>query len=76
MISFTTSLLISYGNYSIVFILYSVVLTITGALLSLVWFHAQVTNNIDKALDHNDLKNMALEIIFPPILFMLSISVL
>ena len=35
LISFTTSLLIIYGNYPIVFLLYSSVLTIAGALLSL-----------------------------------------
>jgi uncharacterized membrane protein len=36
LISFSTSLLISYGNYSFVFIFYSAILAITGALLSLI----------------------------------------
>jgi uncharacterized membrane protein len=75
LISFTTSLLISYGNYSIVFILYSVVLTIAGSLLSLIWIHAKATNHIDNTLDDTKIINITLETIAPPIIFMLSIPV-
>jgi uncharacterized membrane protein len=75
LISFTTSLLISFGNYSIVFILYSTVLTIAGVLLSLIWIHAKVTNHIDNSLDDTEIMNITLETIVPPIIFMLSIPV-
>jgi uncharacterized membrane protein len=75
LISFTTSLLISYGNYSIVFILYSTVLTITGVLLSLIWIHAKVTKHIDNTLDNTKIMNITLETISPPIIFLLSIPV-
>jgi uncharacterized membrane protein len=75
LISFTTSLLIRYGNYSIVFILYSAVLAITGTLLSLIWIHAKVTNHIDKELNETNIMNITLESIVPPIIFMLSIPV-
>ena len=43
LISFTTSLQINYGYYPIIFIIYSIVLTITGALLSLIWIHAKIS---------------------------------
>jgi uncharacterized membrane protein len=75
LISFTTSLLISFGNYSIIFILYSTVLTLAGALLSIIWIHAKGTNHIDNTLDNNTIMNITLETMFPPLLFVLSIPV-
>ena len=55
--------------------MYSTVLTITGALLSLIWIHAKVTNYIDNKLDNTKIMNITLETIAPPIIFMLSIPV-
>jgi uncharacterized membrane protein len=75
LISFTTSFLISYGKYSIVFILYSAVLTITGLLLTLIWHHAKVTNHIDNTLDNTQIMNITLETMSTPIIFILSIPV-
>ncbi len=73
LISFTTSLLISFGRYSFIFIIYSTVLTITGALLALIWIHSKVTNHIDKTTDKNKIMNVLLEDMLIPSMFALSI---
>ena len=75
LISFTTSLQINYGYYSIIFIIYSIVLTITGTLLSLIWIHAKFTNHIDKTMYDTQITNVLLDSIIPPIIFALSIPI-
>lgn len=75
LISFTTSLQINYGYYSIIFIIYSIVLTITGTLLSLVWIHAKISNHIDKAMYDAKITNVLLDSIIPPIIFALFIPI-
>jgi uncharacterized membrane protein len=75
LISFTTSLQINYGYYSIIFIIYSIVLTITGTLLSLIWIHAKITHHIDKTMHDAKITNVLLDSIIPPIIFTLSIPI-
>ncbi len=75
LISFTTSLQLNYGNYPIIFILYSAVLTITGILLSLIWIHAKITNHVDKTMDNAKITNVLLNSMIPPAIFALSIPI-
>jgi uncharacterized membrane protein len=75
LISFTTSLQINYGYYPIIFIIYSIVLTITGALLSLIWINAKNSNHIDESMHETKKTGVLLDSMIPPIVFALSIPI-
>lgn len=75
LISFATSLLITYGNYSFVFILYSVILIITGTLLCLIWINAVRLNHVDNTLNATTKKDILLDTLITPVIFAISIPV-
>lgn len=75
LISFATSLLITYGNYSFVFILYNVILIITGTLLCLIWINAVRLKHVNKTLNAAKIKNVLLETLVTPLIFALAIVV-
>lgn len=75
LISFATSLLITYGNYSFVFILYNVVLIITGTLLCLIWYNAVRLNHVDNTLNAATKKDILYDTLITPVIFAISIPV-
>ena len=75
LISFATDLQVDYGFYQVVFILYALVLTLAGSLLTLIWLHATKNKLIDKSLSKTEIQNISLQSILPPSIFAISILV-
>ena len=75
LISFATDLQVDYGFYQVVFILYALVLTLAGSLLTLIWLHAKKNRLIDKSLSKTEIQNISLQSILPPSIFAISILV-
>jgi uncharacterized membrane protein len=75
LIPLATNLQIGFGHYQIVFILYALVLTMAGALLTITWLHAIKNKLIDKNLSRNEIHLISLESILSPVVFLLSILV-
>jgi uncharacterized membrane protein len=75
LISFATALQINYGLYHIIFIIYALVLTITGLLLALIWLHAKKNNLTDKTLSLIQTRNVSLQLLLPPTVFAISIVI-
>ena len=74
-IPFAVDLQIDYGLYQVIFILYAVVLTTAGALLTLIWLHAMKGRLLDKTLNQTDIQSILLESIVLPSVFVISIFV-
>ena len=74
LIPLATNVEIGFG-YQIVFVLYALVLTIAGALLTITWLHATKNKLIDKNLTPREIHNISLEVIVPTVVFLLSILV-
>jgi uncharacterized membrane protein len=74
LIPLATNVEIGFG-YHIVFVLYALVLTIAGALLTITWMHATKNKLIDKDLTQREIHNISLEVIAPTVVFLLSILV-
>jgi uncharacterized membrane protein len=75
LIPLATNLQIGYGFDQIVFILYALVLTLAGSLLTIIWLHATKNKLIDKTVSQNEIRNITLESIITPMVFLLSILV-
>lgn len=75
LISFATGLQINYGLYHIIFIIYALILTITGSLLASIWLHAKKNNLIDKTLSRIQTRNIFLQSLLPPAAFVISILI-
>jgi uncharacterized membrane protein len=75
LIPLTTNEQIGYGRYQIVFVLFALVLTIAGSLLTIAWLHAVKNKLIDKNLTQREIHTISLESILTPIVFLLSILV-
>src|ERR671938_1145500 len=71
LIPLTTNVEIGFG-YQIVFVLYALVLTIAGALLTITWLHATKNKLIDKNLTQREIHIISAESILTPIVFLLS----
>jgi uncharacterized membrane protein len=74
LIPLATNVEIGFG-YQIVFVLYALVLTIAGELLTITWLHATKNKLIDKNLTPREIHNISLEVIVPTVVFLLSILV-
>ena len=74
LIPFATNLEIGF-NYSIVFVLYAIVLTMAGAMLTITWLHATKNKLIDKNLTQRQIDAISIEAILPTVVFLLSILV-
>src|SRR5918912_1079367 len=74
LIPLATNVEVGFG-YQIVFVLYALVLTIAGALLTIIWLHATKNKLIDKNLTPREIHNISLEVIVPTVVFLLSILV-
>jgi uncharacterized membrane protein len=77
LISFATSLQIDYGLYHIIFIIYALILIITGSLLASIWLHTKKKKNklIDKSLSRIQTRNIFLQSLLPPTAFAISILI-
>lgn len=64
-----------YGSYQIIFILYALVLTAAGLLLTLIWLHASKNRLVDKSLSHREERHILLESLLLPSVFVISILV-
>jgi TMEM175 potassium channel family protein len=74
LIPFATNLQIGFG-YRILFILYALVLTIAGGLLTITWLYATKNKLIDKDLTQREIHSILLGAIIPTIVYFLSILV-
>ena len=74
LIPFATNLQIGFG-YHILFVLFALVLTMAGALLTMIWLHAVKNKLIDENLTQRQIHNISLESFLPTVVFLLSILV-
>ena len=74
-IPFAVDLQVDYGLYQVIFILYALVLTAAGALLTLIWLHAMKGRLIDKTMNQTNIQSILLESIVLPSVFVISIFV-
>jgi uncharacterized membrane protein len=74
LIPFATNLQIGFG-YRILFILYALVLSIAGGLLTITWLHATKNKLIDKDMTQREMHSILLGAIIPTIVYFLSILV-
>jgi uncharacterized membrane protein len=74
LIPFATNLQIGFG-YHILFVLFALVLTMAGALLTMTWLHAVKNKLIDENLTQRQIHNISLESVLPTVVFLLSILV-
>jgi uncharacterized membrane protein len=75
LIPLATNLQIGFGQYQIVFILFALVLTIAGSLLTIMWLYATKNKLIDENLTRNEIHYILLESIVSPVVFLISILV-
>ena len=75
LISLFTMLNINYGSFHLVFILYTVILTLTGFTLTIVWIIAIKTKSIQTDMTPSLVKLFLLNSITPPIIFLISIGI-
>jgi uncharacterized membrane protein len=75
LIPLATNMQIGYGSYQIVFILYALVLTIAGALLTITWLHATKNKLINQNMTKIEIHFILLESTLSPVVFLLSILV-
>jgi uncharacterized membrane protein len=75
LIPLATNLQFGYGSYQILFVLYALVLAIAGSLLTIIWLYATKNKLIDDNLTQIEIRNISLESIIPPVVFLLSILV-
>jgi uncharacterized membrane protein len=75
LIPLATNMQIGYGSYQIVFVLYALVLTIAGALSTIIWLHATKNKLIDQNMTQIEIHCVLLESTLSPAVFLLSILV-
>jgi uncharacterized membrane protein len=74
-IPFAVDLQVDYGFYQVIFILYALVLTIGGLMLTLIWLDARKNKLIDNTVSHTEIQNVLLESILLPSVFVISILI-
>src|ERR687886_846324 len=74
LIPFATNLQIGFG-YPVLFVLFALVLTMAGVLLTITWLHATKNKLIDKNLTQREIHSVSLGAIVPTIVYFLSILV-
>jgi TMEM175 potassium channel family protein len=74
LIPFATNLQIGFG-YHILFVLFALVLTMAGALLTITWLHATKNKLIDKDVTQREIHTISLGSIVPTAVYFLSILV-
>src|ERR687898_925669 len=74
-IPFAVDLQVDYGFYQVIFILYALVLTFGGLMLTLIWLDARKNRLIDNTMSHTEIQNVLLESILLPSVFVISILI-
>ena len=74
-IPFAVDLQVDYGFYQVIFVLYALVLTIGGLMLTLIWLDARKNKLIDNTVSHTEIQNVLLESILLPSVFVISILI-
>ncbi|MGN6630615.1 MAG: TMEM175 family protein [Nitrososphaeraceae archaeon] len=75
LIPLATNMQIGYGSYQIIFVLYALVLTIAGALSTIIWLHATKNKLINQNMTQIEIHCVLLESTLSPAVFLLSILV-
>jgi uncharacterized membrane protein len=75
LISLFTVLNINYGSFHLVFILYTVILILTGSTLAIIWIIAGKTKSIHGDMSPSLKEVFLLQCIMPPIIFLISIGI-
>jgi len=74
LIPLATNLEVGFG-YQILFVLFALVLTIAGSLLTVTWLHVTKNKMIDKDLTQREIHSILLEDILPTVVYFVSILV-
>ena len=74
-IPFAVDLQVDYGFYQVIFVLYALVLTIGGLMLTLIWLDARKNKLIDNTVSRTEIQNVLLESILLPSVFVISILI-
>jgi uncharacterized membrane protein len=75
-LSITTSLVINYGSYQIPYVIFSVVVIMTGSLLALIWWYATKDYRlIDKDIHPLLIRGIMINLLLVPFVFAISILV-
>jgi uncharacterized membrane protein len=74
-IPFAVDIQVDYSSYQAIFILYALVLTAAGSLLTLIWLHAMKNRLIDTSVSNTEIQNILLESSLSPSVFIISILV-
>jgi uncharacterized membrane protein len=75
-LSITTSLVINYGSYQIPYVIYCIVVIMTGSLLALIWWHATKEYRlIDKDVHPLFIRGLMINLLLVPFVFTISILV-
>lgn len=75
LISLFTVLNINFGYLHIVFIIYSIILVMTGSMLTIIWLAAVRTGSIQRDISPSLRKLILLQSITPPLVFLTSIGI-
>jgi uncharacterized membrane protein len=75
LIPFAVDLEVDYHSYQIIFILYALILTAAGVLLTLVWLYASKNNLVLSSLNYYGKQHILVESTVLPAVFLLSILV-
>jgi TMEM175 potassium channel family protein len=75
LISLFTVLNINYGSFHLVFILYTIILILTGSALALIWVVAVKTKSIESNMSPSLRNVFLLQSIMPPVIFLISIGI-
>lgn len=75
LISLFTIFDIQYGSYRTVFILYAIVLTLTGSTLTFIWLHAEKNDLLHNDLSHTIRRHILIQLLIPPVIFLISIPI-
>ena len=75
LISLFTILDIQYGSYRTVFILYAIVLTLTGSTLTFIWLHAGKIGLLHNDLSLSIKRHILIQMIVSPVIFLISIPI-
>jgi len=75
LISLFTVLNINYGYLHIVFIIYDIILVLTGSMLTIIWLVAVKTGSVQRDVSPSLRKLILLQSITPPLVFLVSIGI-
>lgn len=75
LISFATNIDFKYGNFQFIFLIYAGILTITGALLAIIWLHASKANLLNKSTTKLQRRMTLYDLLIPVGAFLIAIGI-